>query len=979
VKPLVGRDLELARLAERLAASTAGDGGVVLITGPAGMGKTRLAEEALSGLPASVAIGRGHCTPDGTAPALWAWRRGVRSAARRAGPRAAEALAVVERLLTGPADGSPTADAAAAASVRLRVLADTADAVIAAAGHQPLVLLLEDLHWADAGTLDLLREVAAQVAGTCLLIIGTHRDVPAELDRALHEVVRHDRVEILPLNALAVPDVRRYLRVTGAPDAHAGRVTARCGGLPLLLDAAASDVGSRDGSSAGRAAPIEAGQVAAGLLARLTGAERLVIEAAAVLGPVVDGDLTAAVAGVQERELAAGLAAGQRAGLLVDRVGTSGDDGGAGGDGGGAGGGAGGSTGRIRFAHVLWQDGVASGIPAGQRRELHRRAASALEAAVADRAGHLGRATAIAAHWRSAGDDPVALQALVRWSRRAADEALGALAYADAAAQLTVVVEALERAGATDADLAAAIVELARATYLSGSYLEALGHCERAGHRAAAAGRADLAAAAALTLQWVTFRQAGTVLTQLSRTALRMAEDLRTPLPDAVQARLHAQIATMAADAGAVRDAERHAAEAISLARRCADPQALLDAARARELTLVEADDVQERLALGDLAVEQAELLGQPMGSVLGHEWRLTAGYQLARLDLVEDAETRIGLIAERSRLPLARWHHLRTTAARACIQGRFDVARACNDQATQLAAGSGDRTAIGMSVAHQHHIAMVRGDPADLDPGILVALDDAPPMPLISSARAVVLLMLGRPDEARAIYEQLRGLLDNPVPDARWGGLLLMIGHLVVAFDDVPAARLLALRLEPYARYPGASGVPTAYFSGSVQRPYGLALAVCGRTPQAEAALALAVEQNAALGARPHVVLARVDLADLLLRTAGTDQARWVRARALARDAAAEARRLDMPGSITRADRVLADLSAATRDADPLSRREHEVAELVVQALSNREIAGRLVLSERTIESHVRSILAKLGCANRTELMVRMRDPLHR
>jgi DNA-binding NarL/FixJ family response regulator len=81
------------------------------------------------------------------------------------------------------------------------------------------------------------------------------------------------------------------------------------------------------------------------------------------------------------------------------------------------------------------------------------------------------------------------------------------------------------------------------------------------------------------------------------------------------------------------------------------------------------------------------------------------------------------------------------------------------------------------------------------------------------------------------------------------------------------------------------------------------------------------------------------------------------------------------MPGPAARAEALLARAEAAarTRDADPLSRREREVAQLVVQALSNRDIADRLVLSERTVESHVRSILAKLGCANRTELVVRL------
>jgi DNA-binding NarL/FixJ family response regulator len=92
-------------------------------------------------------------------------------------------------------------------------------------------------------------------------------------------------------------------------------------------------------------------------------------------------------------------------------------------------------------------------------------------------------------------------------------------------------------------------------------------------------------------------------------------------------------------------------------------------------------------------------------------------------------------------------------------------------------------------------------------------------------------------------------------------------------------------------------------------------------------------------------------------------------RALELARAAAADARRLDMPGLLRAADAFLADAAARARAQDPLTAREREVIDLVAQALSNREVARRLVLSERTVESHVRSILAKTGLTSRTEL----------
>jgi DNA-binding NarL/FixJ family response regulator len=129
----------------------------------------------------------------------------------------------------------------------------------------------------------------------------------------------------------------------------------------------------------------------------------------------------------------------------------------------------------------------------------------------------------------------------------------------------------------------------------------------------------------------------------------------------------------------------------------------------------------------------------------------------------------------------------------------------------------------------------------------------------------------------------------------------------------------------------------------------------------------AQAAAVNTRLGARPFVVLTRLDWAAALSRRAGgADPAQ---ARALARQAAAEARRLDMPDPADQAERLARELEQAIAAANPLTRREREIAGLVSDGLTNRAIADRLVLSERTVEGHVRSTLAKLQLTNRTEL----------
>jgi DNA-binding CsgD family transcriptional regulator len=167
--------------------------------------------------------------------------------------------------------------------------------------------------------------------------------------------------------------------------------------------------------------------------------------------------------------------------------------------------------------------------------------------------------------------------------------------------------------------------------------------------------------------------------------------------------------------------------------------------------------------------------------------------------------------------------------------------------------------------------------------------------------------------------------------------------------------------------RQTGAIGSGVVVLFGSLHWPLGRLAALLGRFDEALEHYATAVTINTRIGARPFVALARLDWADALRgRAAPGDIAA---ALVLAGQAAAETRRLDMPGHFARASELVRQLRQAVAAQDPLTRREHEIAELVSAGLTNRAIADRLVLSERTVEGHVRNMLAKLQLANRTEL----------
>ncbi|MBW5486229.1 LuxR family transcriptional regulator, partial [Streptomyces bambusae] len=549
------------------------------------------------------------------------------------------------------------------------------------------------------------------------------------------------------------------------------------------------------------------------------------------------------------------------------------------------------------------------------------------------------------------------------WSRTAAALARERHAYADAARHLADAAAVLD---AADPQRAPALIELARAEYLAGRYEASLRRCDEASDAANAHGLPALLAEVALVLQGITFSQASQAITRLCRAALAVED-----LPDAMRARLLAQLATASAELDVPEEAAGQARAALELAEATGDLRAELDAARAVQMTLAHPDDTAERLRLGALAVSRAERLGDPLAAVLGHQWRVQAGYLLGRLDLVDDAIRGIEAIVARSPLPLTRWHLLRVGAARAVQEGRFAEARRCNEEATELALAGGDRSATALSHVLHQHLAAVRGDAAELPEEMWHALDHAPRNPILLSVRARALFLAGRLDEAREVYDGLRPLLPIPMTNPRWPAVLLNLVDLIVLFGDAEAARLVYDQLALFRPYPGAIGTPTAYFCGTVSRDLGRLALTAGRPDRAAELLSEALVRNRALDARPYVALTCLDLAALR-----RDSGALVEAAALAGEAAAIAGHLDLPGPSAAAARLVGEIAARRAGTDPLTPREREIAELVARARTNRQIADDLVISERTVESHVRNILAKLGCANRTQMATRWTGP---
>jgi DNA-binding CsgD family transcriptional regulator/tetratricopeptide (TPR) repeat protein len=923
----VGRQEELDLLGRRLADARAGSGRVVLVSGPAGIGKTRLVEEFAAGA-GDLPTGWGGAVADAGMPALWPWTRALRGLP---GPRAALAS-----LVAGDAQaayGSADDAAATTFAADTRVVDALADEAGAGTG---LLLVLDDLHWADRATLRLLERVATEVRRLPLLVIGTHRDGAGE---PLHGVHRQGATEELPLGPLDPQDARTLLStaVARADPAAVRRAAQISGGSPLYLltltrVAADQMRGTGSWDDAVGEAPAFRHLVTAAL--RSAGPDTAAaVEALSVLGPTADVDLVARLLDLDSGGTAIELLRpAVPAGLVrIPSAGTT-----------------------VHFAHVLVRDAAYASLPAPRRAALHRRAAELLEPMAAGRDEWAG---AVARHWVRAGEPDRA----VSWAVRAAEAARAAGSYEDAASYLQLALDALDRAGAPGADRAELLLDLARVEYLSGRITPSLRTCRRVADDGERSGRADVVARAAITVQGIGHQGANVQIEDLCRRALPMLA--HTAMPD-LRARVEAQLACALMELEAVDEAAVLSHRALVDAQESGDPDAELDAIRARTMLLWRSAQDAELFELGGRAIELADITRRPLARLWAHVWRSDVAIRRADPAAAQAEISGMRALADRTGLPLVRWHLLRREASLAALTGSFDTFRRLGRQAAQLAESWQDQSARYTHLGQTVCLALLRGDPSDITPGWTDMVADVERLPLVARALvATALLMAGRRDEARSCYEPLVPALLA----ARTGLDAAAVAYLVYlapAFEDVPACLAIGDWLAEIFGAAPAIGVGVVVYLGSVARIRGQLALAAGRPDTAIAYFEEGLTVDAALGARPFLAHGRLGLAQALAATGDA-----TRAVELGRAAANDARRLDMPGLLRAADAFLTATAGRVRVDDPLTEREREVVALVAQALTNREVATALVLSERTVESHVRRILAKTGLTSRTEL----------
>jgi DNA-binding SARP family transcriptional activator/tetratricopeptide (TPR) repeat protein len=438
----VGRGEALAELEGHWAAVLDGERRVVLLGGEPGMGKTRLAAEfcaAAHERGATVLAGR--CYEEMLIPyqpfveALRRYVDGCPPAelAVQVAPRRRELATLVPDLDTGartaPA-GRPELDAE---QERFRLFEAVAGLVGDAAAARPAILVLDDLHWADEGSLLLLRHVVRVTEGSALLILGTYRETElyrgSDLAAALAELRRARALHDLGLEGLPEPDVARLIAAQSggtAPEAFASAVAERTDGNPFFIEELLRHVDDPEHAVLDElAVPDSVKDLLLRRLERLDEDARRTLAVAAVAGREFDLALLEEVLGVPADELVELLERPALVQVVADEPGT---------------------IGRYRFAHPLIRETIYGDLSVNRRALMHRRVGAAVESLFADRIG--AHAGTLAHHYHAAGDAEKAFE----YHRRAADEAERAVAHETALEQLTGAIAAGELLGLTAAE-----------------------------------------------------------------------------------------------------------------------------------------------------------------------------------------------------------------------------------------------------------------------------------------------------------------------------------------------------------------------------------------------------------------------------------------------------------------------------------------------------------------------------------------------
>jgi DNA-binding CsgD family transcriptional regulator/tetratricopeptide (TPR) repeat protein len=953
----VGRDAELAALTAALDAAVAGEPTVVLLGGEAGVGKTRLVEEAAGRAnDAGARVLAGSCIEMGGeglpfGPLAHVFRSLMRDTSPEeldafVGPARSELARVLPDL---DPDSAPSA-APLGEGGTARLLELVVGVIERLAADRPLMFVIEDLHWADRSTLDLVALLVRALHADRVLVVASFRTDELHRSHPLRPLVtgweRVRAVQRIELGRLGRAEVAQQLEaILGAPPSPrlVDQVHERSEGNAFLVE---EILGAVQSGADPDQLPLSLRDVLLARVERLAPSTQRLLRVAAAGGPAVSDRLLAAVAGVEEAELDAALReAVEHHVLVVDET----------------------ERGYV-FRHALTRDAIYGDTLPRERVRIHTAYGDALSADPALAGGNVAVAAALALHWTAAHDLPRALVACVEAAQLAAGYAPAeALRHLERALEIwPQVPDAAQRTGI---DIVEALRRAGQSAYAAGALDRSLAMFDDAlaelGPEADPERRALLMEARAATVL-DSGREAEARL-DLERAAALLPDDPPSDARALVLTALASQRGVVGDFEGALAAAE----QAVAAATRVGAPGREATARIMLGMALVYVEGARGLPEL-ELGVRLAEEADDHAIALRGHVNLSDALQSLGRsrdsADVAErgmELAARVGLtrsvygvivainLAE-AQFHIGRWDDGYRVLTRAmdnglaspfasvildhraridALAGRYEDARTDLETAHRLLPA---REGVQYSVARAFaaaEMARARGDAAGAREDLRGALEHEAAAPIARYAWQLV--WLGLRVEAEA---------SEPAPD-RVAALEALSRELPATTPPALAYRALAAAESTRVAGREANWTEAIEATRTAEDPYLIAYALLRR---AEVACEAADRESGSSAAQEAARLAAALGAAPLLGDV----------RALARRA-----RLRIE-----ADAPEAETTKAGIDAFGLTQREREVLELLADGRSNPQIAAELFISRKTASVHVSNILGKLGVASRGE-----------
>jgi tetratricopeptide (TPR) repeat protein len=854
----VGRDRELRELENGLESAVAGRGRLILISGEPGIGKTRLCEELVGRAAArGVRVAWARCWGAGSQPAFWFWEQ------------------LLSQLIDDPLPAAHPGGTAEDPDVaRLRYFDGIVDRVRRVASAAPLLLVVDDLHWADVASIRLLAYLASQLRDIPALVLASTRDVDATPGS-----VAGDAIGLLERSAghirLYGLDVAQFHALVDsmAEDVDAGALHHHTGGNPLFALELARHLDAQGSTLTAYEMPPVPATVRGVLTQRLNALTpdcRAALDVATIVGDEFGLGIVEVVTGLGHHRLLELVDEAVRAHLVRDA-----------------------GVAAYAFTHPLVRATIYDDLRIARRVRLHERVGVALEARRAE-GGHVDPA-ALAHHFLEAAPGGTAAKA-AGYAVDAASRAMAHLAYESAVRMYEQALAVLEL-DPSAADRCEVLLGLGAAELAAGRQPAARAVHLEAAELARAAGRADWLAHAALGVGG----GGGFEVALGDREQIDLLEDARRrlgPEPSALLALVMARLSIALSLSGSDDRRLELSDEAVALARAVDDAGALAYALAAHCDAIAGPGDTERRLAEASEIVDLAVSRGDRSTELLGRRLRLVALLELGRIAAADAEIEAYARLAEVVRQPLYGWYVPLWRAMRALMRADFDACARLLDEAAELGGQAQSDNATMLTDSLHWYLMRDTGDTE----GPLAILDRLGPFTAVFGVqfRVAATLMLadaGRTEEVRTRLDADAVAIRSMPVDSEWLSSLAQLAQVIARVGGHPLAEWAYGALLPHRGLFGVEGIGAACW-GSVERPLGLLAASLGRTEEAVEHFDAAVAAHRAAGWPLYVAVT--------LRDAGLafgDQARLGAALALFRELGVTRRVTELEGRIAPAE----------------------------------------------------------------------------